>query len=134
MIENIVDEGGRYAVGFYSASMPFVAQFWRPREKDDETCDAAEAARRLRTLCMSMASRETLDGLIPASVFVRDADTGEPLLSRTSDGCQTIADPSSIPRDGGRARLVLLAMVAAHHASPEIARALEEAATAEFSG
>lgn len=128
MVENIRSESGTYAVGFYSAAEPFVAQTWRPHEDDPEECDLAEASRRLRALCMSMSAGEPVDGLVPASVFLRDAETGEVLLSRTSDGFQTTAERRSLRNDVEHARLALLAMVAAYHASPEVARALEEAA------
>lgn len=134
MIENIRSESGAYAVGFYSASEPFVAQTWRPREDDPEECDLAEASRRLRALCMSMSAGEPVDGLVPASVFLRDAETGEVLLSRTSDGFQTTADRRALRSDAEHARLALLAMVAAYHASPEVARALEEAAASDGGG
>lgn len=131
MIENIQNESGTYAVGFYSAAEPFVAQTWRPRENDPEECDVAEALRRLRALCMSMSAEEPVDGLVPASVFLRDAETGEVLLCRTSDGFQTTADQCALRDDVEHARLALLAMVAAYHASPEVARALEEAAVSD---
>lgn len=131
MVENIACESGTYAVGFYSATEPGIAQTWRPREDGPEECDLAEASRRLRVLCMSMSAGEPVDGLVPASVFLRDAETGEVLLSRTSDGFQTTADRRALRDDVERARLALLAMVAAYHASPEIVRALEEAAMSD---
>jgi hypothetical protein len=128
MIEGIEKQNGLYAVGFYSASEPWIAQTWRPREEDPEECDLAEAASRLRALCMSMGASEPVDGLVPASVFLRDAETGEVLLSRTSDGFQTVCPPGGRFADVDHARLALLAMVAAHHANPEVTQALEEAA------
>ena len=131
MVENIRSESGTYAVGFYSAAEPFVAQTWRSREDDSEDCDIAEASRRLRALCMAMSAGEPVDGLVPASVFLRDAETGEVLLSRSSDGFQSTADRRSLRNDVKRARLALLAMISAYHASPEVARALEEAAASD---
>ncbi len=124
MLKNIRNQAVSFVVGFYSAQELFVAQSWRPREEDDEICDFPEACERVRSLCRSMDARESVDGLVPSSVFVQDPATGEFLFSRTADGFQSVVAEDS----DARARLVVLSMVAAYHASPDVARALDQAA------
>jgi hypothetical protein len=125
MLDTIRTQAVSFAVDFFSASEPFVMQTWRPREEDSDECDFAEACRRVRSLCRSMDARENVDGLIPSSVCLRDAVTGETLFVRLADGSTDIVDGTNKDQ---RARLALVAMIAAFHASPDVARALDEAA------
>lgn len=123
MLKNVRPEIHRFVVGFYSPSEPFVRHDWKPEHRDDFECDLPTANRRLLALCRSMDARESVDRMPLASVFVADAETGEPLLVRLADGTQSAGELRETD-EIARARIALLAMTAACCGTPEIARAL----------
>lgn len=129
MLKNVRPEIRRFVVGFYSPTEPYVRQDWKPEHRDDFECDLPTANRRLLVLCRCMGARELVDGLILSSVFVADAETGEALLVRLADGVQIVADADESDRLMVE-RIALLALTAAYHGTPEVARALSAMAEA----
>jgi hypothetical protein len=78
----------QFMVGFFSQSEPFIAQIWRPKEKDSEECDKGEADKRFKTLRKAMKKGKEVDGLFIASVFIRSVATGDAIRSMTKDGTE----------------------------------------------
>ena len=123
MFTNPRPEISRFVVGYYSINSPGVRHDWKPAHRDEYECDLVRANERLIELCRRMDAGEAVAGLIVSSVFVADADTGEPLLVRFVDGTQALGDV--VETDAlAAAYAALLAMTAACHGTPEIARAL----------
>jgi hypothetical protein len=86
-----------FMVGFFSPSEPFIAQIWRPKEKDSEECDQEEANERFETLRKAMKKGKRVDGLIIASVFIRSVETEDAIRSMTKDGTEA----APLPHDAG---------------------------------
>lgn len=120
-------DGTRYVVGFFAEGLPGTSEIWRPTEDADERCDLNEASRRFASLQRSMLAGETVDGLRLASAYVRDADDGETILSRTADGSTTTENASDAFGMAG-ARFLLLAGLAAQNGLDLLAGAMREAA------
>jgi hypothetical protein len=81
----------KYTAGFFSSSIPGVAQNWRPTELANEQCSRPEADRRFDTLVKAMTQHEQVDELTVASVFIRNESTGEYIRSMTADGTEAEA-------------------------------------------
>lgn len=90
----MIKGGSKRIVGFYAAGRPGIAEAWRPREEDPETCGPAEADRRYKTLVRLMLAGEIVDELRLVSVFEQDDATGEILRCATSDDFESTSAAS----------------------------------------
>lgn len=86
-----------FTVGFFSPTEPGIAHTWRPKEKSREAVPREKADKRFDKLVKAMRKGKQVDGLLVASVWMRDA-TGEAIRSMTSDGTEAQSKPGDEAR------------------------------------
>lgn len=85
-----------FTVGFFSPSEPFIAQTWRPKETSKEATCRPKADKRFARLVKSMKKGRPVDGLLLASVWMKNESTGSYIRSMTVDGTEAEPMPGDI--------------------------------------
>lgn len=91
-----MQDNSLFTVGFFSPSEPFVAQTWRPKAKSKEATSRTKADKRFDKLVRSMQKGKPVDGLLLASVWIRDESTGSYIRCMTADGTEAPAHPGDV--------------------------------------
>jgi hypothetical protein len=91
-----MQDSSLFTVGFFSPSEPFIAQTWRPKDKSKEAVDRTKADKRFAKLIKAMQKGKPVDGLLLASVWMKDESTGGYIRSMTADGTEAPIRPGDV--------------------------------------